>query len=54
MARMALGERRQYNAIHGSLGDVIGLLNWMWISTIVILLGAEVDAEFERSGKPEA
>jgi membrane protein len=43
-----------YNAIYGSLGAVIGLMLWMWISTIVILLGAELDAEIERAGKPEA
>jgi membrane protein len=43
-----------YNAIYGSLGAVIGLMLWMWISMIVILLGAELDAEIERAGKPEA
>jgi membrane protein len=37
-----------YNAIYGSLGAVIGLMMWMWVSTIVILLGAELDAEIAR------
>jgi membrane protein len=37
-----------YNAIYGSLGAVIGLMMWMWVSALVILLGAELDAELER------
>jgi membrane protein len=37
-----------YNATYGSLGAVIGFLVWMWLSTIVILLGAELDAEMEH------
>jgi membrane protein len=34
-----------YNATYGSLGAAIGLMMWMWISAIVILLGAEFNAE---------
>ena len=37
-----------YNATYGSLGAVIGFMVWMWLSTIVVLLGAEIDAELER------
>ena len=37
-----------YNKTYGSLGAVIGFMTWMWISTIVILLGAEIDAAMER------
>jgi len=37
-----------YNKTYGSLGAVIGFMTWMWISTIVILLGAEIDAVMER------
>jgi membrane protein len=37
-----------YNATYGSLGAVIGFMTWMWLSTIVILIGAEVDAIMER------
>jgi membrane protein len=37
-----------YNKTYGSLGAVIGFMVWIWISTIVILLGAEIDAEVER------
>jgi membrane protein len=37
-----------YNAIYGSLGAVVGLMIWMWVSSIVILLGAELDSEVAR------
>ena len=37
-----------YNATYGSLGAVIGFMIWMWLSTIVILLGGEINAEMER------
>lgn len=37
-----------YNATYGSLGAVIGLLMWMWLTTIIVLLGAELNAEIEH------
>jgi membrane protein len=37
-----------YNETYGSLGAVIGFMTWLWISAIVILIGAEVDAEMEH------
>jgi membrane protein len=37
-----------YNETYGSLGAVIGFMTWMWLSTIVLLLGAEIDAVMER------
>jgi membrane protein len=37
-----------YNKTYGSLGAVIGFMTWMWISAIVLLLGAEVNAEMEH------
>ena len=37
-----------YNATYGSLGAAIGLMMWMWLSTIVVLLGAQLDAVIER------
>ena len=37
-----------YEATYGSLGAAIGMMMWMWISTIVILLGAQLDAEIEH------
>ena len=38
-----------YDATYGSLGGAIGMMTWMWISTIVVLLGAELNAELVRS-----
>jgi membrane protein len=37
-----------YNATYGSLGAVIGFMVWMWLSTIVVLVGAEINAETEH------
>jgi membrane protein len=37
-----------FNKTYGSLGAAIGFMTWIWISTIVILLGAELDAEVEH------
>jgi membrane protein len=37
-----------YNVTYGSLGAAIGMMMWMWISAIVVLLGAEFNAETEH------
>ncbi len=37
-----------YNKTYGSLGAVIGFMTWIWISTIVILAGAELNSEMEH------
>jgi membrane protein len=37
-----------YNETYGSLGAVIGFMTWIWISSIVVLLGAEINAEMEH------
>jgi membrane protein len=37
-----------YNKTYGSLGAIIGLMTWMWISTIVVILGGIVNAETEH------
>jgi membrane protein len=38
-----------YNKTYGSLAGVVIFLVWLWISNIAILLGAEMNAELERS-----
>jgi len=38
----------KFNETYGSLGAVIGFMTWLWISAIVILLGAELEAEMEH------
>ena len=37
-----------YNKTYGSLGAIIGFMTWIWISIIVVLLGAKLDAEMEH------
>lgn len=37
-----------FNATYGSLGALIGFLLWMWLSTIVVLLGGKLNAEIEH------
>jgi membrane protein len=50
-----------YNKTYGSLGAIIGFMTWIWISIIVVLVGAKIDAEMEHqtarettSGQPKA
>src|SRR5215204_1987015 len=43
-----------YNKTYGSLASVIIFLVWLWLSNIAILLGAELNAELERSRAIEA
>ena len=37
-----------YNETYGSLGAVIGFMTWIWISSAVVLLGGELNAEMEH------
>ena len=50
-----------YNKTYGSLGGVIILLTWLYISSFVILFGAAINAQSEKQtrkdttvGRPEA
>jgi membrane protein len=38
-----------YNKTYGSLGGIIVFLVWLWLTNLIILLGAEFNAEMERS-----
>jgi membrane protein len=38
-----------YNKTWGSLAAVIIMLTWLWLSSLALLLGAEINAETERS-----
>jgi membrane protein len=44
-----VGNFGSYNKTYGSLGGVVVFLVWMWISNVAILLGAELNAETERT-----
>ncbi|MHC2301776.1 YhjD/YihY/BrkB family envelope integrity protein [Rhizobium mongolense] len=37
-----------YNATYGALGAVAGLMVWICISVIILILGAELNAELEH------
>jgi membrane protein len=43
-----LGSFANYNATYGSLGAGIGLMMWLWLSSCVILIGAELNSEIEH------
>jgi membrane protein len=37
-----------YDATYGTLGAVVGLMMWMWLSITVIMVGAQLNAEIEH------
>ena len=37
-----------FDRTYGSLGAVVGFMTWIWLSLIVILLGAELNSELEQ------
>lgn len=43
-----------YDKTYGTLGGVVTFLVWLWITNIAVLLGAELNAELERSRELEA
>lgn len=42
-----LAEFNSYDKLYGSLGAVVGFMTWLWISVVVMLLGAELDVAIE-------
>ncbi|HJS86302.1 MAG TPA: YihY/virulence factor BrkB family protein [Acetobacteraceae bacterium] len=42
-----------YNATYGSLGAVVVLLTWLYLSAFVVLLGAQINAETERQTRED-
>ena len=40
-----------YNKTYGALGAVIAFMTWIWISVIVIMIGAEINAEVETQAQ---
>ena len=43
-----------YNKTYGTLGGVVVFLIWLWITNMAILLGAELNAETERTRQIES
>ena len=44
-----VGELPSYSKTYGSLGGIIVFLTWLSITNIIVLLGAELNSEMERS-----
>ena len=42
-----------YNATYGSIGGVILLMLWLYLSGMVLLVGAEIDSEIHRAARPD-
>jgi membrane protein len=38
----------RYNLTYGSLGAAVAFMTWIWLSTIIILLGGQLNAEMEH------
>ncbi len=43
-----------YNKTYGSLGAIIGFLTWIWLSTTMLLIGAQINAELETQTKADS
>jgi membrane protein len=43
-----------YNKTWGSLAAVIVMLTWLWLAAVALLLGAELNAEADRSREPRS
>lgn len=41
----------QYNVTYGSIGAIIVLLTWMYLSGLFLLIGGEINAEIEHAAK---
>jgi membrane protein len=49
-----LGRFAHYDATYGSLGAAIGLMMWLWMTAIVVLVGAELNSEIDNARRPVA
>ncbi len=47
--KIYLSNFADYNATYGSLGGVIVLMLWLYISSLAVLIGAEMNAEIEHA-----
>ncbi len=43
-----------YNATYGTLGALIGLMVWVWISVVILIVGAEINAELEHQTRRDS
>src|SRR5262245_35674724 len=45
--RVYVGRIANYSATYGSIGGVILLMFWLYLTSVVFLVGAEIDAEID-------
>jgi membrane protein len=43
-----------YDRVYGSLGAVIGFMTWIWVSVLIVLVGAALNVELARRRPPAA
>jgi membrane protein len=51
--RVYVAQFTNYSATYGSIGGVILLMLWLYLTSYVLLVGAEVDAEIEAAAQRE-
>jgi membrane protein len=47
-----VGRFGHYDKTYGSLGAVVGFMTWIWLSVMVVLLGAELNSEIQEQVGP--
>jgi membrane protein len=52
--RLYVSHFGNYNATYGSIGSVIVLLSWLFLTGVTLLTGAEIDSEIERARRAAA
>ena len=43
-----MAEFNSYDRIYGSLGAIVGFMTWIWLSVVIVLIGAELDTAIEK------
>ena len=49
-----VAEFNSYNRIYGSLGAAVGFMTWIWLSVMIVLIGAELDTAIEKRTSMES
>ncbi len=44
----------KFNETYGSLGAAIGFMTWLWLSAVIVMVGAELNAELEQKARKQS